>query len=557
MDAIFIRLAMLFSPVYKRQGVDLQQLQTILKMKFLLDERRPVSFRGKNASPQSRKWPFLIFTIILGFLFCFPLIGITQPYLSHTIYFSMIMFMMSFSLISDFTHVLIDTRDNYIILPKPVNDRTFIFARVLHIILHILKLTLLLTTAGILVSLYLEGIASSIVFLLEAIITAIFAVLIVCMVNLALLKYSTPEKFKDYISHLQVGFAVFIFAGNQFLPRMFGSAILEGFNIEKAPYLWLLPSFWVSSVHEVLLHKIYTFFSLSMSVAALVLPVLALFVLVKFLAPGFNRRIASLNQSEGSESNVVVSKAPGKSTFANRISNILCTNPTENAGFRITWLLTTRFREFRLRVYPSFAYVPVYFFVTVFNGGQGGWKEKLAHLPETKSYVLLTYFTCFVLISIFQNISYSDRYKASWVYFASPMSEPGRILAGMFKAVIVKYFMPFFMLISLFSIGVWGMAVINDLLLAWATTVFYALLITLLSMKGLPFSQPVTAAKQAGKSLLSFLLLLIPAGVGIFHFYICQWELFIWIMAAVAFGLLWLAFRYFKKESWESLEFND
>jgi len=43
------------------------------------------------------------------------------------------------TLIADFTAVLIDVRDNFIIIPKPINDKTFVLSRLLHIFIHLCK----------------------------------------------------------------------------------------------------------------------------------------------------------------------------------------------------------------------------------------------------------------------------------------------------------------------------------------------------------------------------------------------------------------------------------
>jgi ABC-2 type transport system permease protein len=156
MDKIFLRFVTLLNPILKKTGVDTDQLHIILKVKLLMDERRPkTAFAAKRNTSNNNTGkvqnPILVsvMTVILGLLIGAILFLSKAPYVAQTLYFIVFMVMMSLTLISDFTSVLIDPRDQFILLPRPVNDRTVAVARILHISIYITRLALLQGIGGI------------------------------------------------------------------------------------------------------------------------------------------------------------------------------------------------------------------------------------------------------------------------------------------------------------------------------------------------------------------------------------------------------------------------
>jgi ABC-2 type transport system permease protein len=148
MNKIFLWFVSSLSPVLEKTGVDTYQLYEIVKLKLMMDDRRPRAvFAARRNSQNSGKvqnpWAISLFTVLLGvFLGCILFLS-SAPYIAQTLYFTMFMVLMGLTLISDFTTVLIDPRDQFILLPRPVNDRTIVVSRILHIGIYVLRLALL------------------------------------------------------------------------------------------------------------------------------------------------------------------------------------------------------------------------------------------------------------------------------------------------------------------------------------------------------------------------------------------------------------------------------
>ena len=155
------------------------------------------------------------------------------------------------------------------------------------------------------------------------------------------------------------------------------------------------------------------------------------------------------------------------------------------------------------------------------------------------------------------NISMSSKYKSAWVYYALPIKEPGKILSGMYKAIIVLYFLPYCLVIATVIVAVWGPETINDIILAFLVSMIYGMLMALFMVKGLPFSKPVVVKQGGGRMITSFMMLAFIGGIGFLHYYLMQWEMLIWIMIIPFLIINWVMFHYYKKQTWDNIELSE
>jgi ABC-2 type transport system permease protein len=208
-NKFFLSILLLPSGLYRRMGVSVPHLKAILTAKLIMDDRRPNSIHNTQQKKQKKPIRFatigtMIFTAILGCVFLVSF-AVGNDYLTHlTIYFSFYIFMLASTLISDFTSVLIDVRDNMIILPKPINDKTFVLARLLHIVIHVSKLILPMTLPGMILMGIREGATGLIPFIFLILAATLFTIFLINALYIFILKITTPEKFKNIISYFQM-----------------------------------------------------------------------------------------------------------------------------------------------------------------------------------------------------------------------------------------------------------------------------------------------------------------------------------------------------------------
>ena len=123
MNKLLLNLALLPSGLYKSMGADTDQLRALLEVKLMMDDRRPAGFGKPRTEKKNRKFSIILSMVIsffMGLFYCMPLGIIQNRLLGLSGYFTLFLFMLTFTLIVDFSNILIDTRDKYIVLPRPV-----------------------------------------------------------------------------------------------------------------------------------------------------------------------------------------------------------------------------------------------------------------------------------------------------------------------------------------------------------------------------------------------------------------------------------------------------
>ena len=560
MSKLLLRLILLFSPLFEKAGIDTIQLKNILTIKLLIDIRRPKGIAGRTkpkATTGASSWGVDILTIVIGCLYAALLLVFKKPLVGQTVYFSAFMVLVSLTLITDFTTVLIDARDQYIIAPRPVNDRTVAMARILHITIYVMRLALLQGFAGIVITAYIDGPLAAPIFLVQIIIATLLSIFFVNIAYLLLMKVVSPQRFKDIIGYIQIGFTILIFATYQLLPRLIRTSVMAEFDMMAHTWAYFLPPVWIASLNEVLVHggRANLITSL-MAILGITVPLVSVWFVAKVLAPGFNKSLAIISLSDGVTTTTPESKAVKKAGLLDKIANLIAPDPIENAGFRLTWKMGARSREFKMAVYPQFVFVPIYFVYSVINGA-GTLHEKFESMQHGSTYIILLYLCSLVLAAVLQQVSQTPKYKAAWVYYALPIVKPGKILAGMFKAVTILYFVPYSIAIGCISVAIWGPKVINDVILAFFLIQIYGIIMALFLVKGLPFSRPVMVGQGGGRFIKSIFIMSLAGGFGFAHYILSRWEMVIWICIVPAILIYWLMLNYYKKQTWDNIVINE
>lgn len=557
MNKLLLTLIMLPSALWKSMGADIGQLEAILHTKLLMDDRKPLSMAmGRNSGQKKeRKYSsltnMLLFSV-MGIFYAFPLAIVSDRIFSVTIYFSMVLVMLTMMLITDFSSVLFDSRDKYILFPRPVNDSTLVLARLLHVFVYLVRIIIPMCAAGWIMLGYRDGWKSAALFPVPMILMVFIALFVVNSVYLLVLRLVRPEKFKDAINYFQVVTSVIFFASVYLLPRLFDTDHPHQFNILDYPWLRFVPSYWLASCWSWIGYSAVLPGAGLYSIAAIAVPLLFIYITVKWLSPQFAKRISGIDavtSGEGAPPGVK-QKAPGKLYL--KLAYLFNRSDDARAGFMIAWLQTNRSRSFRMRVYPTFAYIPVYF-VYLLSSNHRGFSGMFHHLGETPLQLLLLYMSSFVMITALTYMTMSDQYKASWVYYSTPVAIPGKIMLGAFKAIWVKYFMPFFIVLSGFILYVWGVNVLWDILLAFVNVTLFVSCMARVSHRQLPFSM-MEQMKQGGARILkSFIIMIVPAALGFGHYFSLNLLWLKLIFLVLSSILLWLVWDSYANTSWANV----
>lgn len=549
-SAFFLWLAMLPAKLYEKMGANQIQLALILRYKLIMDDRRPNTFQQTQVNRKKEgisraTYGTMLIALFMGFLNLIAFEMGADDITYFTIYFSFFLFLLSATLISDFTSVLIDSRDSQILLPKPVNDRTVLLARILHIMVHMFRVIMPMLLPAI-VYLAIEYDWTIVIrFVISAALASLMAIFLINALYLLIIRVTTPERFKSIIAWFQIGFMILIYGAYQVMPRATAMENLQQFTVSEYSYVLLLPPYWFAA------SVIHAWWWLLLSTAA---SLLSIWIVVRYLAPTFNQKLAMLGG--GSETRIPKKKRAEANTggYAKKLAGILTGGIVERAGFLFTWKWALRNRGFRMRVYPAIGYILVWFVISIYrNVFQPGESGVNAMSGSTAGLLGLIYLSCFIFISAIQQISQADEYKASWIFYSAPVTAPGPILLGMIKALLAQFFFPVAILITALGFAWQGWIVLPNLLLGFSNILLISGLLLLINYKKLPASLPANKADGTGNFLRGMLMLVFNGGFGVVHYFVYGFPVVVLISVLLSGAAVWVVYQRIARISWKEV----
>ena len=554
MENTLIQFISLFRRLYESAGINFDQLKAIVRIKLMMDNRRSsasfIQGNRQNINKESNS-KFLIVLGVYTFLglFISMFVGFGNLF-GFAIVHSFLLTFLALVLISDYSTVLLDTTDSSILMPRPVDSKTLFAARLTHISLYIGLITLAMSLVSVIVAGVKFGALASLIFLITALLMGIFAVFFTSLIYLLLFRFTSEERLRDIINYVQIGMAVFFYAGSQLFPRLFD---LKGIMRSPIDYHWwhyLLPPMWMSAPLDAFVNKSFDVHHLILSAECLVMPLLGIWVVNRYFAPYFTQKLAVLsNDTEGGivgKLTKETTQTAPPSTFISRIAAFLTSSSVENGAFNFVWYQLGRDRKLKLRLYPQMAYSIVMLIMISFSffDKNGFWKA-LESASESKIYLMYIYLGTSMIVGSMSMIAYSDDYKAAWIYFALPIEKPGEILLGAHKAMIVRFMVPLCIIISVFLLSIWGVSIVGDLIFGFLNILIISFLTLLNITVYYPFSEALSGQSDSGNSLRGILMLFFFGMIGAGH-YLCTFVPYlIWGLIPVQFlTIIYLAKQY-------------
>ncbi|QSF44848.1 hypothetical protein [Paenibacillus tianjinensis] len=491
---------------FRRMGVDYPVLRSILQLKLTMDGRRTptVLAGGKESKQNTEGSPFRIQWIYL--LLGLVLIAFVVPegnYLfSMSITFGIAMFMISTTLISDFSSVMLDLRDKNILFVRPVNRRTLNMAKSLHILIYLFTLTLTLMGPSLVFSVFKQGVLFFLIYAAEIILMDCLILVITGLIYLLILRVFDGEKLKDIINYVQIILSIGITVGYQLISRLFNLADLS-ISFKPAWWQYFLAPVWFASPFERLLGETRSDNLTVMAVMALVVPVLLLAVYIK-LMPLFERSLQKLAEQG------VGGKDSGR--LPRRLSEIVCRSKEEAMFFRFTWSMMRNERDFKLKVYPTFGLSLILPFIFIFNSLSSG---NMDAVRNSRGFLFI-YFSALLMMTAVQMLRYSTSYKAAWIYKAIPIRETAPVYRGMLKAAVLRLLLPLFVIESAIFLWLFGVRLVPHLIIVLLSLLVYSVLCFRLLPQALPFSEKYSAARQkdfTGSAFVQLFILILFAGL--------------------------------------------
>ena len=491
-------------------GVDYDQYEVLLRTKLTMDFRSEASGFQSAGSKKRTFLSQLYLYSIFGLLFGIASLAVGDIMLSLTIFFSIVMVSLTMALLSEFTSVLFDQRDNSILLSRPISHRTLLFLRLTHIQFYIGYIAVALSFAtGFIVAIKYTVLAA-LVYILAVGLNAWMTLLFTTFIYLLLSRIVEKERFKDIISYAQIFLVVLVFGSYQFLPRLIDSTVLKNVTLTGQWWTYLWPPAWFGALVKLGTYTDNVTPVIFLSLLGLIVPVSGAVLLIRFMSKGFDTILGEDNSGSSIPESIKAARKSNSGT----ISQALCISDTERAGWALAEAITKRDRKFKQTVYPYFGMMIVFTFIILlpeFTSLSVSVQGKI----EFSKYLFISIVGYSACIAIFQ-LPYTDTPDASWIYAALPLNKPGHLLTGAIKVMLWKLLIPFYLIITIISLWIWGLDLIPQIVLSGLSIIQFILITIIFQKVKLPFTQGREMQEKGSltlKGLFGMIFMFLQVGV--------------------------------------------
>ena len=477
-DFFSLKILDLFRPLFEAFGVEYEKMRLIVNMKLTLDKRKNNSSENKNSLMQS-----VILYLIIGFVASRIIVMQLDIMTKMTVLFALIFVMLLTCFITDFSSVILDTYDRHIIGITDVKDITLNMAKIVHIIIYISIMSFSISAFSILMILMAYNIGFCLLFILCMILMDFLLIMMTSVIYYLLIKIFKGEKLKDVLNLFQI-FMIFVFSIMYYFITSSLSDIQINYTFSINAYDLFIPFMWFASLFCVIFYgKIQTLYII-MAILGIIVPILSILIYIK-LTPAFERNLDKLEQVSYNEKD-----SKSKKSFVSKLANKICKNNEEKSFFEFIYTNLSRDREFKTRVYPTLAsgiIMPLVLLIVTYDRSMSI-MEYLKSLSTTNNFLNI-YLAVILLQNCILLLKYSKEYEASFIYDVLPISKKKNIYSAEFKVIIIKLFVPVFIIIGIPYLILFKSKFIVHLLIAFVSTIFISMGTFRVNDKSLPFSE--------------------------------------------------------------------
>ena len=477
-DFFSLKILDLFRPIFEAFGVEYEKMRLIVSMKLTLDKRKNNSSENKNSLMQSVIL-YLVIGLVASRIIVMPIDIMTKM----TVLFALIFVMLLTCFITDFSSVILDTYDRHIIGITDVKDITLNMAKIVHIIIYISIISLSISAFSIIMILMAYNIGFCLLFILCMILMDFLLIMMTSVIYYLLIKIFKGEKLKDVLNLFQI-FMILVFSIMYYFITSSLSDIQINYSFSINAYDLFIPFMWFASLFCVIFYgKIQTLYII-MAILGIIVPILSILIYIK-LTPAFERNLDKLEQVSYNEKD-----SKSKKSFASKLANKICKNNEEKSFFEFIYTNLSRDREFKTRVYPTLAsgiIMPLVLLFVTYDRSISI-MEYLKSLSTTNNFLNI-YLAVILLQNCILLLKYSKEYEASFIYDVLPISKKKNIYSAEFKVIIIKLFVPIFIIIGIPYLILFKAKFIVHLLIAFVSTIFISMGTFRVNDKSLPFSE--------------------------------------------------------------------
>jgi len=483
-----------------------------LRQLFLTLFLRGRGARGlrRDRAPKSiarKLWLTLGLYGLTGFLALF---FVRQPVFALAVYLHAMTFMfLGMFVASSAGEVLFNKEEGDILLHRPVEPRTLLWAKVRVLVEVSLWLAGIFNLAGFFVGVAAPdgGWRFPLAHAISTALEALFCTGSVVLVYQLCLGWFGRERLEGLMTTAQVFVSVAVVLSAQILPRLLiHSRSFTGLAIGSWWIVFLAPA-WFAGFDDALAGSA-AMSSWLLALVAAGATAAVLWTAFGKLARTYEAGLRSLNENVSPRG-----RNQGRRRWLDRLVNQSplrwwFRDPVTRASFVLTSAYLFRDRDVKLRIYPGIAPMLVMPFIVMFQGhGRGGFRHGSFGVAFASSYLGL------IPLLTLNLLQYSQQWQASDVFRAAPMPGPARLCRGARRAVLCFLTLP---VLVIFGATIWlfqGGTPDWVLLLPGIVALPIYALIPNLGGRSVPLSLPTEEGKSTGRGLMMIPVLLVSAAI--------------------------------------------
>lgn len=481
-------------PVFDALGVDYAQWLALTRALLKRDFRGRTSSMGRAGRTGATGGRALLSQAIIysliGTFLSIAVVAAKDLFFAGTLLCTYVMFMTGTAVMLDHSTALTSADDYAVLGFRPVSSRTYFAVRLTNVLVYTLLLTTLVSYLPIIFLFAKRGpvLGFAGLFAMYGSSTAIAFALLVGYG--ALQRIVGANLLKQVLSVVQLLMSFMVYGGYMLVSRVASRTFLEGFTLTKTWLVALVPPAWFGSYFDLARGD----FRLMTTVPAAV-GVLALLAMTKALtgslAAGFSERLGEVSIAAASRSK----------TAARPVREGWLFRGGESRAMAL--LIRSQFRndqKFRLGVLTILPLTALYIFQGVTRTGAG------AERPGGQ-FMLVGFAIMMFPAMLKMQLTRSDSFRASWIFFAAPVSRAHLIRAA--KDVVVTMFLvPYLLLVAgimAYATGNVSHAIAHVLVLGLVSHL--VLQTTILMDPELPFAKPFDKGGGPSRMMVLFLFI--------------------------------------------------
>lgn len=473
------------------RSIDVRQAGILTRYALLSEWRMAcLRFGRRGRKKMSRAWAYgsMISYLGIGALTVRFFVGNTsgETYVAAA---SIIMLYSAFIIASNiflsFGNGFLSPDEAQIISPLPVSSETFFFSRLLVLLCYTSIISLLLAI-GPFVGLeffFHPALTSNLLLLVAMVLSGVAAAMLVIVIYGLLLGKLRPATLTKAIGYVQF-LGSFVTAMSFVLFSQEEHFLdLQTLTLTAKPWLAIIPSFWFASLSGL---EAGAASGVYLWLAAASLVFLGVLALGSHILLGKKYQSEIENLSASSAMRAKRKKASGDS-LAYRIYTRFARSDEARAIFVV---LRAQFRydsKFRMQLLSTLPLTFVYIVIAIINGGIS---DPFTSTVKEAVRPALVYLVALLMpLIVMQSITYSENFKAAWIFFSAPLDR-AKLLLAVRNTLLVSIILPYMVILAIVFSNFMPVfhAVAHVLVLAAVAGFIFQ--IYLIAAAKMPFAQP-------------------------------------------------------------------